>query len=66
MLAFPRLSACELQIVSGRGQMPVINVSWGDAKRYVGWLSQLTGGEYRLPTGVRGTGWRQYPLFLGR
>jgi formylglycine-generating enzyme required for sulfatase activity len=30
--------------------MPVINVSWGDAKRYVGWLSQLTGKEYRLLT----------------
>jgi formylglycine-generating enzyme required for sulfatase activity len=34
----------------GRGEMPVINVSWGDAKQYVGWLSQLTGQEYRLPT----------------
>jgi formylglycine-generating enzyme required for sulfatase activity len=30
--------------------MPVINVSWVDAKQYVGWLSQLTGKEYRLPT----------------
>jgi formylglycine-generating enzyme required for sulfatase activity len=34
----------------GRGEMPVINVSWGDAKQYVGWLSQLTGKEYRLLT----------------
>ena len=34
----------------GRGQMPVINVSWGDAKLYVAWLSQLTGAEYRLLT----------------
>ena len=34
----------------GRGEMPVINVSWNDAKRYVGWLSQLTGKEYRLLT----------------
>ena len=34
----------------GRGEMPVINVSWGEAKQYVGWLSQLTGREYRLPT----------------
>jgi formylglycine-generating enzyme required for sulfatase activity len=32
----------------GRGMMPVINVSWFDAKQYVGWLSQLTGGNYRL------------------
>jgi formylglycine-generating enzyme required for sulfatase activity len=34
----------------GRGEMPVINVSWGDAKQYAAWLSQLTGKEYRLPT----------------
>ncbi len=34
----------------GRGEMPVINVSWGDAKRFVGWLSQATGREYRLLT----------------
>ena len=34
----------------GRGQMPVINASWGDAKQYVAWLSQLTGKEYRLLT----------------
>ena len=36
----------------GRGNMPVINVSWGDAKQYVAWLSQLTGKEYRLLTEV--------------
>jgi formylglycine-generating enzyme required for sulfatase activity len=36
--------------VWGRGKMPAINVSWVDAKRYVGWLSQLTGKEYRLLT----------------
>ena len=30
--------------------MPVINVSWRDAKQYVAWLSQLTGKEYRLLT----------------
>jgi formylglycine-generating enzyme required for sulfatase activity len=34
----------------GRGQMPVVNVSWGDTKQYAAWLSQLTGKEYRLPT----------------
>jgi formylglycine-generating enzyme required for sulfatase activity len=28
--------------------MPVINVSWVDAKAYVGWLSQVTGKDYRL------------------
>jgi formylglycine-generating enzyme required for sulfatase activity len=30
--------------------MPVINTSWGDAKQYVAWLSQLTGKVYRLLT----------------
>jgi formylglycine-generating enzyme required for sulfatase activity len=28
----------------------VLNVSWDDAKQYVGWLSRLTGKEYRLLT----------------
>ena len=32
----------------GRGNRPVINVSWDDAKRYVGWLSWKTGKGYRL------------------
>ena len=32
----------------GRGQQPVINVSWRDAQRYVAWLSQVTGKSYRL------------------
>ena len=32
----------------GRGRRPVINVSWDDAQRYVGWLSRKTGQEYRL------------------
>jgi len=34
----------------GRGDMPVINVSWNDAKQYVAWLSKVTGKEYRLLT----------------
>lgn len=34
----------------GRGKMPVINVSWEDAKAYVAWLSQVTGKDYRLLT----------------
>jgi formylglycine-generating enzyme required for sulfatase activity/serine/threonine protein kinase len=33
----------------GRGQRPVINVSWNDAQRYVMWLSRTTGKHYRLP-----------------
>ena len=32
----------------GRGRRPVINVSWEDTQRYVGWLSRITGEEYRL------------------
>ena len=32
----------------GPGRPPVINVSWYDAKEYVGWLSRKTGNAYRL------------------
>ena len=32
----------------GRGNRPVIEVSWHDAKTYVGWLWRKTGEEYRL------------------
>jgi formylglycine-generating enzyme required for sulfatase activity len=32
----------------GRGDRPVINVSWDDAQFYVGWLSRKTGRRYRL------------------
>src|SRR5258707_5725725 len=32
----------------GRGKQPVINVTWGDAKAYVEWLSRKTGKTYRL------------------
>jgi formylglycine-generating enzyme required for sulfatase activity len=32
----------------GRGNRPVINVSWNDANEYVGWLIQKTGKTYRL------------------
>nr|VFK11010.1 MAG: Formylglycine-generating enzyme, required for sulfatase activity, contains SUMF1/FGE domain [Candidatus Kentron sp. LPFa]VFK30456.1 MAG: Formylglycine-generating enzyme, required for sulfatase activity, contains SUMF1/FGE domain [Candidatus Kentron sp. LPFa] len=34
----------------GRGQRPVINVSWRDATAYAKWLSGQTGEDYRLPT----------------
>jgi formylglycine-generating enzyme required for sulfatase activity len=34
----------------GRGQHPVINVNWHDAKAYVDWLSRKTGKAYRLLT----------------
>jgi len=34
----------------GRGNRPVINVSWKDAKAYTEWLSRMTRKTYRLPT----------------
>ena len=34
----------------GRGRRPVINVSWNDAKQFVGWLAKKTGKPYRLLT----------------
>jgi serine/threonine-protein kinase PpkA len=34
----------------GRGDRPVINISWDDAIAYANWLSKTTGKTYRLPT----------------
>ncbi|MFN9092061.1 MAG: SUMF1/EgtB/PvdO family nonheme iron enzyme [Alphaproteobacteria bacterium] len=34
----------------GRGNRPVINVSWDDVQEYVRWLSQRSGRSYRLLT----------------
>jgi formylglycine-generating enzyme required for sulfatase activity len=35
----------------GRGDRPVVNVSWEDAQRYVAWLNtKLEGEPYRLPS----------------
>ena len=34
----------------GRGQLPVINISWSDAVAYTEWLSARTGENYRLPS----------------
>jgi formylglycine-generating enzyme required for sulfatase activity len=34
----------------GRGNRPVIDVSWDDAQTFVAWLSQKTGKKYRLPS----------------
>lgn len=34
----------------GRGDRPVINVSWHDAAAYADWLGQQTGQRYRLPS----------------
>ncbi|WP_432696190.1 SUMF1/EgtB/PvdO family nonheme iron enzyme [Marinobacterium sp. YM272] len=34
----------------GRGDLPVVNVSWNDARDYARWLAEQTGQPYRLPT----------------
>ena len=34
----------------GRGDRPVINLSWTDAKQYIAWLSKESGQTYRLPS----------------
>ncbi|MBI2291257.1 MAG: SUMF1/EgtB/PvdO family nonheme iron enzyme, partial [Betaproteobacteria bacterium] len=34
----------------GRGNQPVMNVNWHDAKQYVAWLARKTGKSYRLLT----------------
>jgi formylglycine-generating enzyme required for sulfatase activity len=34
----------------GRGNRPVLDVSWDDARAYAAWLSRQTGQRYRLPT----------------
>ena len=34
----------------GRGNRPVMNVSWNDVQGFVVWLNARTGGGYRLPT----------------
>ena len=34
----------------GRGNRPVINVSWDDIQSFIQWLNGRTGGNYRLPS----------------
>ena len=34
----------------GRGNRPVINVSWDDIQGFIDWLNSKTGGNFRLPT----------------
>jgi formylglycine-generating enzyme required for sulfatase activity len=34
----------------GRGNRPVVNVSWLDAKEFIAWISGKTGKTYRLPS----------------
>jgi len=54
-------------IPQGRGQHPVVLVSWLDAKAYADWLSAKTGRNWHLPTerqwekAARGTDGRNFP-----
>nr|WP_321467294.1 formylglycine-generating enzyme family protein [uncultured Desulfobulbus sp.] len=34
----------------GRGNRPVVNVSWDDVQEFIAWINQKTGQDYRLPT----------------
>ena len=34
----------------GRGNLPVLNVSWNEVQIYIDWLNKNTSGGYRLPT----------------
>jgi formylglycine-generating enzyme required for sulfatase activity/energy-coupling factor transporter ATP-binding protein EcfA2 len=34
----------------GSANHPVVGITWYDAQTYVGWLSEMTGKTYRLPT----------------
>ena len=49
--ACARYGKCRSNISAGewgRGEQPVIHVSWEDAEVYVNWISGLTGQRYRL------------------
>ena len=37
-------------VATGKDDVPVTNVSWSDAKQFVGWLAAATRKPYRLPT----------------
>lgn len=36
----------------GRGNNPIVDITWEDANEYAEWLSSVTGETYRLPTEV--------------
>jgi len=38
------------RVATGKDDTPVTNISWSDAKRFVGWLAGTTRKAYRLPS----------------
>jgi formylglycine-generating enzyme required for sulfatase activity len=60
----------------GRGDRPVVGVSWGDAEAYAAWLGRQTGRAYRMPSeaewefaargGGRGSYWWGFGMHQGR
>ena len=60
----------------GRGDRPVVGVSWSDADAYADWLTRQTGKRYRLPSeaeweyaaraGGRGSYWWGFGMEPGR
>jgi formylglycine-generating enzyme required for sulfatase activity len=45
-----RLPSCPDDGGWGRGNLPVVNVSWDDASAFAEWLNAHTGRRFRLPT----------------
>jgi formylglycine-generating enzyme required for sulfatase activity/class 3 adenylate cyclase len=37
-------------VATGKEDAPITNVSWSDARQFVGWLAGVTGKPYRLPS----------------
>lgn len=48
--AYAELSGRRLPPDNGRGDRPVTDVTWSEARDYAAWLSEMTGDAYRLPT----------------
>ena len=53
----------------GRGDFPVVNIDWQDARQYVTWLAELTGKPYRLLSesrmGIHGPCQNYHAVLLG-